>query len=155
MDFMRIHEIYDECAVMLAGHQDRGTTVSLFRALYPYPLDDRGSIFSAIGRCDLHTSRSLEEKISRAMMDSSRLPETQGEALMFRLRVENAVRILAILAQSKVPCEVCTGIREEGVLWALTTLWKVGRGLWIDHTAAAFLQGLSSALDSPPDFRPA
>ncbi len=149
MDSMEILEIYNECAMMLDAHQDCGTTAALFKAVYPHPFDDAEGMAAAIAQADLHTSRTLEDKLGRAIMDSSRLPETRGEALLFRLRLENAVRILAILAQSKVPCEACTDIREEGALWALTTLWRVGRGLWVRRTAEAFRAGLASGLEPP------
>lgn len=150
MDPMEILEIYNECSMMLEAHQECGTTAALFRALYPHPLDDVESMAVEMARCDLHTLKALDGKISRGMMDHLQLPLTCGELLVLRLRLENAVRILAILSQSQVPCEVRTDIREDGVLWALTTLWKVGRGLWVRRTAEAFRSGLASGLEPPP-----
>lgn len=146
---MKTIEVFNDCAAMLEHGRELGPTVDLFRAMYPYPLDDAPGMAAEMVKCDLHTLEALERKISDGMMDLLRIPLTRGELLMFRLRLENAVRILSILSRSQVPCEVCTDIREEGILWALTALWRAGRDLWIDRTAHAFRHGLGCALEPP------
>lgn len=146
---METKEILDACVCMMGDHMQRGDTVSLFKAMYPWPLDDIGSIAENIQRVDQHTRASLLEKIDGALMDLREYPETQGEALMFRLRLENAIRMLTVLSQAKVPCVVKTTIAEEAMCWALTTLWTGSGAQWVYLTAEAFCAGRSSALPWP------
>lgn len=134
---------------MLERQSELGQTAELFKSLYPRRPADRRDIFDFLCQCDAHTSEPLEDKIRRGTMDCMEHRLTRGELLFFRLRTENAIRTLAILLQSPVPCELCTGIREEGICWALTTLWTLGRDLWLDRTSTAFAAGAPSAL-SPP-----
>jgi hypothetical protein len=102
-----------------------------------------------IQRIDAHTAPALAKKIDRAYMDLLTFPETQGEALMFRLRLENAIRMLTILSKAKLPCEVCTKIAEEAFCWALTTLWTGSGAQWAYLSAQAFSEGKPSALPWP------
>ena len=143
---MKTEEILEICGGMLYQHLARGTTVSLFKAIYPYPLDDVANMASNLQLVDGHTDASLSEKITSSLMDMSEKPLSMGEDLMLRLRLESAMRMLTILSRSKVACEVQTQMREEAACWALTTLWTGCRDLWVYHTASAFREGKPSAL---------
>ena len=146
---MEMKDILGDCVDLMAEHLKRGSTLELFRSLYKWPLDDAENIIINISRIDQHTKAALLMKIDRALMDSAKIPETAGEALMFRLRLENAIRMLTILSKAKVPCELKTTIPEEAVCWALTTLWT-GSGIqWVYRTASAFCEGKQSALPWP------
>lgn len=142
-------DILDDCVEKMEEHLKRGSTVELFGVMYPWPLDDFGSIVENIQRIDQHTKAALAAKLDRSLMDFETHPETQGEALMFRLRLENAIRMLTVLSKAKVSCEVKTTIREEAFLWALTTLWTGSGSEWAYRTATAFLEGRPSALPWP------
>ena len=110
---MEMKDILDNCVDVMSEHLKRGSTLELFRSLYKWPLDDAENIIISISRIDQHTKAALLMKIDRALMDSAKIPETAGEALMFRLRLENAIRMLTILSKAKVPCELKTTIPEE------------------------------------------
>lgn len=146
---MKTSEILNACIGMLRDHLERGETIDLFRRMYPHPLTDVNDIAFNIQRIDNHTATALKAKISGALMDSRLTLETQGEALMLRLRLENAIRMLTVLSKAKVLCEVQTTIPEEAVCWALTTLWSGSSDQWVYHTAQAFWQGKPSALPWP------
>ena len=146
---MEIENILCDCVELMSEHLKRGSTLELFRAVYQWPLDDPENIIANIARIDQHTKTILLTKIDRALMDLAEIPETAGEALMFRLRLENAIRMLTVLSKAKVPCELKTTIPEEAVCWALTTLWT-GSGIqWVYRTASAFCEGKPSALPWP------
>ena len=146
---MEIKDILCNCVELMAEHLERGSTLELFRQMYQWPLDDAENIAANIGRIDQHTRAILQAKIDRALMDMAKIPETAGEALMFRLRLENAIRMLTILSKAKVPCELKTTIPEEAVCWALTTLWSASNVQWVYRTASAFCEGKPSALPWP------
>ena len=146
---MEMKDILDDCVDLMAEHLKRGSTVELFRSMYQWPLDDTENIIVNISRIDQHTKAGLLTKIDQALMDMVETFETAGEALMFRLRLENAIRMLTVLSKAKVPCELKTTIPEEAVCWALTTLWT-GSGIqWVYRTASAFCEGKQSALPWP------
>lgn len=146
---MKTNDILTNCIDLLNEHIKRGSTLDLFKALYPYPLDDINNIAYNIQLVDTHTEKTLLDKVDKAFMDLKKIPETKGEALMFRLRLENAIRIITILSKGKTPCEVKTTIEEEAVYWALTTLWKCSNVQWIYRTAQAFYDGKPSAIPWP------
>jgi len=146
---MEIENILCDCVELMSEHLKRGSTLELFRAVYQWPLDDPENIIANIARIDQHTKTILLTKIDRALMDLAEIPETAGEALMFRLRLENAIRMLTILSKAKVPCELKTTIPEEAVCWALTTLWTGSGVQWVYRTASAFCEGKPSALPWP------
>ena len=134
---------------LMSEHLERGSTLELFRQMYPWPLDNAENIVVNIERIDQHTKADIMAKVDRALMDMAKTPETAGEALMFRLRLENAIRMLTVLSKSKVPCELKTTIPEEAVCWALTTLCT-GSGFQLAYrTASAFCEGKPSALPWP------
>jgi len=144
---MKIEDILEDCIGSLEYDLKAGSTVELFKVMYPWPLDNRADIVAKIQSMDEHTRDSLLKKADRSLMDSEAHTGTQAECLMYRLRLENAIRMLTILSKAKVPCEVQTTIREEAFLWALTTLWSVCGVQWAYRTAAAFLAGRPSALE--------
>ena len=146
---MEIENILCDCVELMSEHLKRGSTLELFRAMYQWPLDDPENIIANIARMDQHTKTILLTKIDRALMDLAEIPETAGEALMFRLRLENAIRMLTVLSKAKVPCELKTTIPEEAVCWALTTLWTGSGVQWVYRTASAFCEGKPSALPWP------
>ena len=146
---MEIENILCDCVELMSEHLKRGSTLELFRAVYQWPLDDPENIIANIARIDQHTKTILLTKIDRALMDLAEIPETAGEALMFRLRLENAIRMLTVLSKAKVPCELKTTIPEEAVCWALTTLWTGSGVQWVYRTASAFCEGKPSALPWP------
>lgn len=133
----------------MSEHLERGSTLELFRQMYPWPLDDAENIVVNIERIDQHTKADVMAKVDRALMDMAKTPETAGEALMLRLRLENAIRMLTVLSKSKVPCELKTTFPEEAVCWALTTLWTGSGVQWAYRTASAFCEGKPSALPWP------
>ena len=146
---MKTKDILDFCVTAMAEHMNRGATVELFKATYPWPLDDFGNIVTSIQRIDQHTKTALLKRLDGAMMDSLQFPETTGEALMCRLRLENAICMLTILSKAKIPCEVLTTLEEEAFLWAVTALWTGSGVQWACRTAQAFLEGKPSALPWP------
>ena len=146
---MDIKDVIADCVDMLEAHLEAGSTVDLFKAMYPYPLDDINSMVWNIQRIDDHTKPALLKKLDGALMDFQRHFSTAGELLMVRLRIENAIRMLTVLSKAKVPCEVKTTIREEALLWALTTLWTAAGVQWVYRTAQAFHEGQPSALPWP------
>lgn len=130
-------------------HLGRGQTVDLYFAIVPPPLDDFNTITSCIQQIDNHAKTTLLTKLDKTLMDSETHLETASESFMFRLRLENAIRMLTILSKAKLPCEVHTSIHEEAVIWALTTLWTGSCVQWVCRTAQAFLEGRPSALPWP------
>lgn len=144
---MNTKDILDGCIDMMAAHLRIGSTVDLFKAMYPHPLDDPESIVWNIQQIDSHTAPALLKKLDRALMDFERDFTTVGENLMVRLRLENAISMLTVLSKAKVPCEVKTKIRDEAFLWALTTMWTLSGTQWAYRTALAFLAGRPSALE--------
>ena len=146
---MKVEDILEDCARTLEEDLKFGSTVELFKAMYPWPLDDIEDIVANIQAIDQRTTSALLEKANRSLMDSERHIGTQAECLMYRLRLENAIRMLTILSRSKVICEVQTAIREEAFLWALTTPWSVCGAQWVYRTARAICDGLPSALPWP------
>lgn len=146
---MNTKDILDGCIDMMAAHLRIGSTVDLFKAMYPHPLDDPESIVWNIQQIDSHTAPALLKKLDRALMDFERDFTTVGENLMVRLRLENAIRMLTVLSKAKVPCEVKTKIRDEAFLWALTTMWTAAGVQWVYRTAQAFRAGQPSALPWP------
>ena len=146
---MKPDEVLNACIDMMREHIGRGQTLDLYLAVVPPPLDDFATIVSCIQQADDHTRAALLKKIDKTLMDSETHRETVGEALMFRLRLENAIRMLTVLSKAKVPCEVSTTIPEEAVIWALTTLWSGSGVQWVCRTAQAFLEGRPSALPWP------
>ena len=146
---MKTKDILAWCVSTMAEQLKRGSTAELFKAVYPWPLDDFHSIVENIQRIDQQTKATLLMKLDGAMMDMRQFPETRGEALMFRLRLENAICMLTILSKAKVPCEVLTTVDEEAFLWAVTTLWTGSGVQWACRTAQAFCEGKPSALPWP------
>lgn len=146
---MKTDDVLSACIEMMRSDLDCGQTLDLYLAAVPPPLDDFDTIVSCIQQTDAHTRAALLTKIDRCLMDSEPHRETVGEALMFRLRLENAIRMLTILSKAKVSCEISTTIPEEAVIWALTTLWSGSGVQWVCRTAQAFLEGRTSALPWP------
>ena len=146
---MEIKDILGDCVDMMSEDMHKGSTLELFRPMYQWPLDDSENIVMNIARIDQHTRASLLAKIDRSLMDAASIPETAGESLMFRLRLENAIRMLTVLSKAKVPCELKTPIPEEALCWALTTLWTGSGVQWVYRTASAFCEGKPSALPWP------
>jgi len=144
---MKIEDVLEGCIDMMTAHLRMGTTIDLFKAVCPEPLDDITDIAWNIQAIDEHTEAALLKKLDKTLMDFENDRTTAGELLMVRLRLENAIRILTVLSKAKVPCEVKTKIREEALLWALTTMWTVAGIQWAYRTAVAFLEGRPSALE--------
>ena len=146
---MDVREVLDLCVSLMEEDMDKGTTVELFKPMYPYPFDDMMNIVANIQRIDEPTTTTLIGKIDSAFMDLRRSQETIGEAFMFRLRLENAIRMLTILSKGKVPVELKTTICEEAAAWSMTTLWTACSDHWACLTAQALCAGLPSALPWP------
>ena len=146
---MKTSELLTDCISYLSSHLEEGTTLDLFKKMYPYPLDDADNIVFNIQRMDEHVKENLIKKVDRALMDEKMSFETQGEAFIYRLRLENAIRTLTILSKAKVSCEISSTISEECLCWALTSLWSVSGIQWAYRTAQAFCEGQPSALPWP------
>lgn len=144
---MKIEDVLAGCIDMMTAHLRMGPTINLFKAVCPEPFDDITSIVWSIQAIDDHTEAKLLGKLDRTFMDFGHDRTTAGELLMVRLRLENAISMLTVLSKAKVPCEVKTKIREEALLWALTTMWTVAGIQWAYRTAVAFLEGRPSALE--------
>ncbi len=144
---MKIEDVLAGCIDMMTAHLRMGPTINLFKAVCPEPFDDINSIVWSIQAIDDHTEAKLLGKLDRTFMDFGHDRTTAGELLMVRLRLENAISMLTVLSKAKVPCEVKTKIREEALLWALTTMWTVAGIQWAYRTAVAFLEGRPSALE--------
>ena len=149
---MKALEVLHLCFNALVEHQQRGTTIELFRRCFPkskfdeHAFENIGETVDNIQDIDIITRDVLNEKLSRSLMDMTGAYETVGELLMIRLRLENAVRILTVLSKSKVETSISTTTDEEALLWALTTLWSAGRIQWASHTALAFSQHHDTAM---------
>ena len=145
---MELEDILQICDNLLASNLSEGTTKELVEEIRPIGKDSR-DLSAFLVEVELHVRNKLNEKIEKAFMDMTASEKNLGEALMFRLRLENAVFILSCLCRKKdrIACHLDTELEEEAACWALSSLWEIGGVRWLHRTADALCRGSENGLE--------
>lgn len=142
---MTFEELAEDCIRQLET-TGRETTRELLDALHPWPFDSEEDIADFIHEVDIRTV-DITAKITATVMDAKKIEMSHGDALMMRLRIENAIHTLTVLSSFKTSCRLETDLPEEAYIWATTALWKIsGSGPWVHHTARSLWAGKPSGL---------
>lgn len=144
---MTCEKLFVSCRDLLTDHQNDGTTSDLIRPFVSDAPNDVALIADLLIEIDETFRAAFEKKMQSVFLDCGKHPEKKSDALLYRLRLENAIRMLTLFSKSQTKIQIDALTDEEAILWALTTLWTAGGGLWAYYAAEAYLHGRPSALN--------
>ena len=127
---MKISEIASRCLRLQQSLGEPFTLPPLIRAtLLEIPSDWR-LLARSLYEIDMRERETLEPKIKKWLMDMTGFSSTAAERLAFRLRLDNAVNLLPVLAEdTRRACQAELDLPcsqpEEALYWALTVFWRM------------------------------